>query len=73
MSGSELAEKLNVSQQQISRYERGITKLNIEKLIELAIYLDLDFSILKYEFIKEKEKEKEKEKISFINDTGSLF
>lgn len=64
ISGAELAEKLNVSQQQISRYERGITKLNIEKLIELKIHLDLDLSNLTSEIEKE---------ISYINDNGSLL
>ncbi|BBV06039.1 helix-turn-helix domain-containing protein [Providencia hangzhouensis] len=52
ISGAELAKKLNVSQQQVSRYERGATKLSFEKLIELTIYLDLDLSKLKSEIEK---------------------
>lgn len=32
MSGSELACRLNISQQQVSRYERGINSLNMEML-----------------------------------------
>lgn len=32
MSGKELARRLNVSQQQISRYERGVNSLNLDML-----------------------------------------
>lgn len=53
ISGTELAEKLNISQQQISRYERGITKLTCERLIDLIVYLEIDFSELRTEFNSE--------------------
>ncbi|MBQ0268124.1 helix-turn-helix domain-containing protein [Providencia huaxiensis] len=64
ISGAELAEKLNVSQQQVSRYERGTTKLSFEKLIELTIHLDLDLSKLKSEIEKE---------VLYINDSRALL
>nr|ELR5042322.1 helix-turn-helix transcriptional regulator [Providencia stuartii]ELR5084508.1 helix-turn-helix transcriptional regulator [Providencia stuartii] len=35
LTGKELADKLNVSQQQISRYERGVCRINIDMLIYL--------------------------------------
>lgn len=38
---SELAEKLNTSQQVISRYELGTTTPSLEKLVELAQILDV--------------------------------
>lgn len=38
---SELAEKMNTSQQVISRYEVGTTTPSLEKLIELAQILDV--------------------------------
>ncbi|MGG4608422.1 helix-turn-helix domain-containing protein [Providencia sp. Me31A] len=35
-SGGELAEKLDISQQQVSRYENGVNKINIELLVKLS-------------------------------------
>ncbi|EMT6576920.1 helix-turn-helix domain-containing protein [Providencia rettgeri] len=51
MTGKQLGEILNVSQQQISRYECGITSINIHTLQEILIALDKNwhdffFSIL---------------------------
>lgn len=40
MTGKELGEKLNVSQQQISRYERGICHIDVDTLIHLLHVLD---------------------------------
>ncbi|WP_350025300.1 helix-turn-helix transcriptional regulator [Providencia rettgeri] len=59
-----MSKKLNVSQQQVSRYERGATKLSFEKLIELTIHIDLDLSKLKSEIEKE---------ILYINDSRALL
>ncbi|MEQ4692476.1 helix-turn-helix domain-containing protein [Providencia manganoxydans] len=42
LSGNELADIINLSQQQISRYERGINKLSLDKLIEIVVFLDID-------------------------------
>lgn len=36
LSGSNLANKLNLSQQQISRYENGINKIPINHLVDIA-------------------------------------
>ncbi|ENG7538049.1 helix-turn-helix transcriptional regulator, partial [Providencia stuartii] len=33
LTGSELAKKINVSQQQISRYENGVNNITFDKLI----------------------------------------
>lgn len=38
-SGSDLAKKLNISQQQISRYENGINKIPLNHLVSIAIVL----------------------------------
>ncbi|SPX81866.1 helix-turn-helix transcriptional regulator (plasmid) [Morganella morganii] len=46
MSGFELAKKLNLSQQQISRYELGLTKLNIDMMIDIADCLGITFEQL---------------------------
>lgn len=42
LAGRELAERVNVSQQQISRYERGKTDVHINKLFQLLLALDMD-------------------------------
>nr|WP_282551883.1 helix-turn-helix transcriptional regulator [Providencia rustigianii] len=44
LSGQELAGIIQLSQQQISRYELGINKLSLDKLIEIAIFLDIDIN-----------------------------
>ncbi|MEY0878589.1 helix-turn-helix domain-containing protein [Providencia manganoxydans] len=41
MTGAELAKKLNVSQQQMSRYERGINKISVDMLFYLSIVLNV--------------------------------
>ncbi|MDR2227026.1 MAG: helix-turn-helix domain-containing protein [Providencia sp.] len=40
LSGADLANKLNLSQQQISRYENGINKIPINHLVDIAEVLD---------------------------------
>ncbi|AOF52408.1 transcriptional regulator [Rodentibacter caecimuris] len=40
ISAEVLAEKIGVSQQQFSRYERGATKINVNHLVDIAISLD---------------------------------
>lgn len=36
-----LAQKLNISQQQFNRYERGVSKISLHHLIELSELLDV--------------------------------
>lgn len=43
LSGQELADKLNVSQQQMSRYERGVNKISIDMLMNIVFVLDISF------------------------------
>lgn len=38
-SGSDLAKKLNISQQQVSRYENGVNKIPLNHLVKIAIIL----------------------------------
>ncbi|WP_369309455.1 helix-turn-helix domain-containing protein [Providencia rettgeri] len=40
LSGKKLAKKLKISQQQISRYERGICSINCGMLFSILFYLD---------------------------------
>ncbi|OOF65403.1 helix-turn-helix domain-containing protein [Rodentibacter sp. Ppn85] len=40
ISAEVLAEKIGVSQQQFSRYERGATKMNVNHLVNIAIILN---------------------------------
>ncbi|THA09839.1 helix-turn-helix domain-containing protein [Rodentibacter pneumotropicus] len=40
ISAEVLAEKIGVSQQQFSRYERGATKMNVNHLVDIAIILN---------------------------------
>ncbi|HEM8293726.1 TPA: helix-turn-helix domain-containing protein [Providencia stuartii] len=46
LTEKELAAKLNISQQQLSRYERGVNNFNLIRIIELMIILDIDTHIL---------------------------
>lgn len=49
MTGSELANKLNISQQQMSRYERGSNKISVDMLFNLSIALNVPFErVIKY-------------------------
>lgn len=41
MSQGELAERLSVSYQQIQKYERGATRLSVERLCQIAEALDI--------------------------------
>ncbi|MEX5907452.1 helix-turn-helix domain-containing protein [Providencia hangzhouensis] len=44
LSGNELGSIIHLSQQQVSRYELGINKLSLDKLIEIVIFLDIDIN-----------------------------
>ena len=41
LSGTALARALNISQQQLSRYERGINKFTIDSIFNISIALDI--------------------------------
>lgn len=43
-SAEKLAEHIDLSQQQLSRYERGASKINVAHLIEIAILLNTPIS-----------------------------
>lgn len=38
-TGGHIADKLGISQQQFSRYERGLNKIDLSYLVTLAVYL----------------------------------
>lgn len=40
LSAEELSEKIGISQQQLSRYERGENKINLTHLIQISEYLE---------------------------------
>ncbi|EFA6874535.1 helix-turn-helix transcriptional regulator [Escherichia coli] len=44
LTAASLSEKIGVSQQQLSRYERGTNKINVSHLIDIAAYLDTPIS-----------------------------
>lgn len=44
LSGESLAEQIGVSQQQFSRYERGVTKINVSHLVNIAVILNTPIS-----------------------------
>ncbi|HCT9739276.1 TPA: helix-turn-helix domain-containing protein [Morganella morganii] len=46
ISGFELGMRLNISQQQISRYERGLSKINIDVLADIANSLGIPLDTL---------------------------
>lgn len=41
ITAAELSEKLGISQQQLSRYERGSNKINVTHLVNISVYLDV--------------------------------
>ncbi|HGM9948376.1 MULTISPECIES: helix-turn-helix domain-containing protein [unclassified Providencia] len=48
LTGADLAKILNISQQQVSRYERGVTKFTVDMLLSMSIALNVSFeSIIK--------------------------
>ena len=57
MTGKELAKLIHVSQQQVSRYERGETSLTLDKVGRILISLNKRWSEL-FEFIEDDNLEK---------------
>ncbi|WP_231906717.1 MULTISPECIES: helix-turn-helix domain-containing protein [Providencia] len=52
-TASDLAKKMNISQQQMSRYERGVNKISIDMLINIAFNLGVSLEkLMKYTFIE---------------------
>ncbi|MBG3131518.1 helix-turn-helix transcriptional regulator [Proteus mirabilis] len=50
VTGEEIAKKLNISQQQVSRYERGVNTINISMLIRFFDVLEMDEDDISYVF-----------------------
>ncbi|QZY66654.1 helix-turn-helix domain-containing protein (plasmid) [Providencia rettgeri] len=48
VTGSELAEKLGISQQQVSRYERGICRIDVDTLVYLLNQLNIPLDAFFY-------------------------
>ena len=46
LSQTDLANKIKTSQQQLSRYENGTRQIPVDKLVEIAIALDVDLNDL---------------------------
>src|SRR5690554_4382325 len=44
ITAAELSERLGISQQQLSRYERSTNKINVSHLVNIADYLDVPIS-----------------------------
>ncbi|MBX7021116.1 XRE family transcriptional regulator [Providencia rettgeri] len=44
LTGAQLASRLNISQQQVSRYERGKNSITIQGLLDILQALDKDWS-----------------------------
>ncbi|MEX6118878.1 helix-turn-helix domain-containing protein [Providencia hangzhouensis] len=42
VTGDKLAEMLNISQQQVSRYERGINQITVDCLFKISEILDVE-------------------------------
>lgn len=58
MSGKELGERLGLSQQQVSRYERGVCHINVDTLIIILNVLDVSWEhFFKAVFIRLKDDE----------------
>ncbi|HEQ1858329.1 helix-turn-helix transcriptional regulator [Providencia alcalifaciens] len=73
---SELAEKINVSQQQMSRYERGVNKINVDTIAEISFALEIPIEVFfkhaiaeaKYNLIRKNKNLSKKEKLLFFNE-----
>ena len=61
-SAEKLSESINLSQQQLSRYERGTNKINVSHLVSIANFLDTPISWFFLDCIKQKE-------VEIINET----
>ncbi|WP_272656557.1 MULTISPECIES: helix-turn-helix domain-containing protein [unclassified Providencia] len=46
ITGAQLATKLNISQQQMPRYERGVNKLTVDMLFNISVALNISFESL---------------------------
>lgn len=44
ITAENLAEQIGISQQQFSRYERGVTKINVSHLVRIAVILNTPIS-----------------------------
>jgi transcriptional regulator with XRE-family HTH domain len=44
LTAAELSEQLDISQQQLSRYERGTNKINVSHLVNIAVLLGAPIS-----------------------------
>lgn len=67
ISACELAKQVNVSQQQMSRYERGINKISIDMLFNLSVALDCRFERVIKLIIAEVQKSPSDDVISLKN------
>nr|WP_314264037.1 helix-turn-helix transcriptional regulator [uncultured Moellerella sp.] len=72
LSGKDLAKKLKISQQQISRYERGICSVNCGMLFSILFYLNTNPSTF-FESILLKINEEHPNANSFIHESENLF
>ena len=72
LSGKELAKKLKISQQQISRYERGVSRINCATLFSILFYLDTNPSAF-FESITLKINKDHPNTSLFIHNNGSFF
>ncbi|MFP4817505.1 helix-turn-helix domain-containing protein [Providencia hangzhouensis] len=50
ISGLELAKRLNISQQQVSRYERGVNKMSLDMLLNISIALNVPMDKFNFEY-----------------------
>lgn len=72
----ELANKINISQQQISRYERGVNRINVDVIADISFALDIPFEIFfkhaiaeaKFNLIRRNNNISNKERLLFLDD-----
>ncbi|EMX6285266.1 helix-turn-helix transcriptional regulator [Providencia rettgeri] len=69
LSGKELGFRVNLSQQQISRYERGVNILDVEMLFILLSELDCSFDL----FIQDVAEEMKKNRPAVFTECESLL
>lgn len=70
-TGYSLAKTLNITQQQVSRYERGVNKLTIDLLFKMSIILDIPFENLIASILLEIKSISSEKNVNFLNQIVS--
>lgn len=71
-SGYEIANKLNISQQQVSRYERGINHISVDMLYNFILALEISYEVI-FQYILEEMKLNDIYELDINNSSKEKF